>query len=46
MDNSKFFGKMSTAIAKVDMPDRPTMNDTTAGKLAQTQFIASTIKAR
>ena len=46
VNESKFFTKMNASIAKVDLPDRPTMNDTTAGKLAQTQFISSTIKVR
>ena len=45
-NESKFFTKMSTSIGKVELPDRPAMNDTTAGKLAQTQFISSTIKVR
>ena len=44
--NQSFFTKMSTSIGKVELPDRPAMNDTTAGKLAQTQFISSTIKVR
>ena len=35
---------MNASIGKVELPDRPSMNDTTAGKLAQTQFISSTIK--
>ena len=37
---------MDAAIGKVEIPDRPSMNDTSAGKLAQTQFISSTIKVR
>jgi len=43
-DESKFFSKMNTSIGKVELPDRPSMNDTSAGKLAQTQFLSSTIK--
>ena len=45
-NESKFFTKMNASIGKVELPDRPSMNDTTAGKLAQTQFISSTIKVR
>ena len=41
---SKYFTKMNDSIGKVELPDRPTMNDTSAGKLAQTQFLSSTIK--
>jgi len=37
---------MDASIGKVELPDRPSMNDTSAGKLAQTQFISSTIKVR
>jgi len=43
-NESKFFTKMNASIGKVQLPDRPSMNDTTAGKLAQTQFISSTIR--
>ena len=43
-DASKYFTKMNDSIGKVELPDRPTMNDTSAGKLAQTQFLSSTIK--
>ena len=42
--SSKYFTKMKDSIGKVELPDRPTMNDTSAGKLAQTQFLSSTIK--
>ena len=45
-NESKYFTKMDASIGKVELPDRPSMNDTSAGKLAQTQFISSTIKVR
>jgi len=43
-NESKIYSKMKDSIGKVELPDRPTMNDTSAGKLAQTQFLSSTIK--